>query len=172
MQQSHSKSKQWSWSVAVDGRVVTTRRPIIYYFASATVAVDSSHMTASSSASWSRFCIDDNVIDLPWRNFLSLQFWDKVTEGSKLIFGHISILSKYGCTTGCKVYTPFLNQTRWIQTAGCTNSSICPVFSIQYRRVTNRRTDKQTTAAWAYTALKFLREMPLHYCGSKLLCGD
>ena len=28
----------------------------IIYFASAAVAVDSSHMTASSSASWSRFC--------------------------------------------------------------------------------------------------------------------
>ena len=33
----------------------TPRRHYYYYFMSAAVAVDSSHMTASSSASWSRF---------------------------------------------------------------------------------------------------------------------
>ena len=36
---------------------------IIIYFASAAVAVDSSHMTASSSASWSRFSPSSNVIN-------------------------------------------------------------------------------------------------------------
>ena len=34
-----------------------------YYFASAAVAVDSSHMTASSSASWSRFRLPSNVVN-------------------------------------------------------------------------------------------------------------
>jgi len=34
-----------------------------YYFASAAVAVDSSHMTASSSASWSRFSLPSNVVN-------------------------------------------------------------------------------------------------------------
>ena len=36
------------------------RRRMIYYFASAAVAVDSSDMTASSSASWSRFSPPSN----------------------------------------------------------------------------------------------------------------
>ena len=34
-----------------------------YYFASAAVAVDSSHMTVSSSASWSRFSPPSNVVN-------------------------------------------------------------------------------------------------------------
>jgi len=34
-----------------------------YYFASAAVAVDSSHMTASSSASWSRFSPPSNLVN-------------------------------------------------------------------------------------------------------------
>jgi len=38
-------------------------RPNYYYFASAAVAVDSSHMTASSSASWSRFSSPSNFIN-------------------------------------------------------------------------------------------------------------
>jgi len=36
---------------------------IIYYFASAAVAVDSSHMTASSSSSWSRFSLPSNFVN-------------------------------------------------------------------------------------------------------------
>ena len=34
-----------------------------YYFASVAVAVDSNHMTASSSASWSRFCPPSNFVN-------------------------------------------------------------------------------------------------------------
>jgi len=36
---------------------------LIYYFASAAVAVDSSHMTASSSASWRRLCPPSDVVN-------------------------------------------------------------------------------------------------------------
>jgi len=36
---------------------------IIYYFASAAVAADSSHMTASLSASWNRFSLPSNFVN-------------------------------------------------------------------------------------------------------------
>ena len=39
------------------------QRTIIIYLASATVAVDSSHMIASSSASWSRFSPPSNFVN-------------------------------------------------------------------------------------------------------------
>jgi len=46
------------WSTTVLARLLT-----IIYFASAAVAVDSSHMTASSSASWNRFSPPSNFVN-------------------------------------------------------------------------------------------------------------
>jgi len=43
--------------------VAFTVRLFFYYFASAAVAVDSSHMTVSSSASWSRFSPPSNFVN-------------------------------------------------------------------------------------------------------------
>ena len=46
---------------APEGTVVIAVKVNYYYFASAAVAVDSSHMTASSSTSWIRFSPPSNV---------------------------------------------------------------------------------------------------------------
>ena len=43
--------------------VNVTRGPKFFHFASAAVVVDSNHMTASSSASWSRFSPPSNFIN-------------------------------------------------------------------------------------------------------------
>jgi len=44
-------------------RVPVCQAVIVIYFANATVAVDSSHTTASSSASWSRFSPSSNFLN-------------------------------------------------------------------------------------------------------------
>jgi len=50
-----AKAKNLSSADAATSLEKKGRKLFIIYFASAAVAVDSSHMTASSSASWSRF---------------------------------------------------------------------------------------------------------------------
>jgi len=51
---------------------------IYYYFVSAAVAVDSSHMTASSSASWSRFSPLSNFVN----GHMSVAYWHQTLEVS------------------------------------------------------------------------------------------
>jgi len=57
--------RRWKKNVVsqVSSMIVVIRLLIPYYFASAAVAVDSSHMTASSSALWSRFSPPSNVVN-------------------------------------------------------------------------------------------------------------
>jgi len=59
----------------------TIFKPIIY-FASAAVAVDSSHMTASSSASWSRFSPPSNFVNgHAWTMLFMVCRWPQSQEG-------------------------------------------------------------------------------------------
>ena len=57
--------RRWKKNVVsqVSSMIVVIRLVIPYYFASVAVAVDSSHMTASSSALWSRFSPPSNVVN-------------------------------------------------------------------------------------------------------------
>ena len=57
-------------------------RPSTYYFASAAVAVDSSRMTASSSASWSRYSSPSNFVNGPMSTmWFMVCRWPQSQEG-------------------------------------------------------------------------------------------
>ena len=60
---SQPKSTGLVWGLAATRRSVCIHRNSYYYFASVAVAVDSSHVTASSSASWSWFSPPSNAVN-------------------------------------------------------------------------------------------------------------
>jgi len=67
-----------------------------YYFASAAVTVDSSHITASSSASWSGFCLPSNFVN---RHVSAMWFmvcrWPQTEEGDWMR-PHLCKLARHG----------------------------------------------------------------------------
>ena len=67
-----------------------------YYFASAAVTVDSSHITASSSASWSGFCPPSNFVN---RHMSAVWFmvcrWPQTEEGDWMR-PHLCKLARHG----------------------------------------------------------------------------
>ena len=84
---------------------------IYYYFVSAAVAVDSSHMTASSSASWSRFSPLSNFVN----GHMSVTYWHQTLEVSpgEDIRSEVEMLQLkslyFGCANIIKLYVSSSN---------------------------------------------------------------
>ena len=75
---------------------VSIQYRLVIYFASAAVAVDTSHMTASSSASWSRFSPPSNFVN----GHMSTMWLVADTDtGPKLVLNYSAANTAYSSTS-------------------------------------------------------------------------